>query len=439
MRRYTSRTNASGYKLNKSRQLERVIQGGLLVLITLMPFHAFLSVWLGSITGHQAIIQAWKEILLLLLAAVGAVLLIRDVEARDRLRTWPVMMAGLFALIALIVTAATRPSLTATAFGAKTDLEFLLAFVLAIVAASPGLVRRLVVAVLTTCTLVVGFGLLQVFVLPPNFLTGFGYGPDTIAPYQTVDPAIKSLRFASTLGGPNQLGTFLLLPMALAGVLAWRRHKWWCLAIVAGGAIVLVHTYSRAAWLGATTGAAVLILTLIPARSRIIAAAALAGAGVAAAFIIAQLLKTRDNLQYYIFHGNALFHNSRGSDYEHMASLRQGLTGSLAHPLGHGLGTAGPAVFHSGAGPVIENNYLQIAYETGLPGALAFILVLAATGRELAARAARYDLAAAALAALVGISITALFLPAWSDSSTALIFWICAGSVIGITPSSRHV
>src|SRR5215510_9004576 len=84
--------------------LERLIQLGLLALVALMPFHAFLSVWLGHLTGHQTIIQAWKEVLLLILSILGLILLIREPKIRHRLRTWPAVFAGAFALVALIVT-----------------------------------------------------------------------------------------------------------------------------------------------------------------------------------------------------------------------------------------------------------------------------------------------------------------------------------------------
>ena len=419
--------------------LRKGIQLGLVILVAVMPFHAFLSVWLGSLTHHQAIIQTWKELLLAIIAAMGVVLGLRDAETRDRLRTWPVLMAGLFVLIALVVTAATRPSFTAVAFGAKTDLEFLVAFVLAVMVATPSLIRRLTVAVLASAAVVVSFGLLQAHVLPPNFLTHFGYGPSTIVPYETIDPAIHTLRFAATLGGPNQLGTYLMLPLALGAVLAFRRRRWLWLLLVGAGALVLLDTYSRAAWLGALAGAIVLVLTLTPTRLRaglvaILGVLALVGAG-----LLAFLLKRSTRLQYYLYHGDKLLSSPISSDNQHLASIQNGLTGSLARPFGHGLGTAGPAVFHSGQGPIIENNYLQVAFETGWAGLLAFVLLLAATARELAARSRHHDLAAAALAALVGISVTALFLPAWTDSSTALIFWTVAGAVIGTSPDSRHV
>lgn len=417
-----------------TKTLERWIQTGLLVLVALMPFHAFLSVWLGSITHHQAIIQAWKEVLLLVLAVFGVVLLWREPEARDRLRSWPVLIAGLFAGIAVLVTVLTRPSLTTIAFGAKTDLEFLVAFMLAAIVARPWLEKRLVPAITIPAVLVVGFGLLQVYVLPPTFLTHFGYGPATIVPFETLGSA--ALRFPSTLGGPNQLGTYLILPAVLAALLAVRRRRWWWLLLPAGAVLVLIHTYSRAAWLGALCAVVVIVLGLMPTRARLIAAGVIGGLALVAALLIDRLVKAGSSLRNYILHSSTA-PGVQSSDTQHLSSIQQGLSLTLSRPLGHGLGTAGPTFFHTGHGIIIENYYLQLSYETGLAGVVIFILLLAASARELAHRAVHHDLAGATLAALVGVSVTSLFLPAWTDSSTALIIWTAAGAAIGLPGSSR--
>jgi hypothetical protein len=420
-------------------KLRQGIAGGLIAIVAIMPFHAFLSVWLGTLTGHEAIIEAWKEALLVLLALAAAYLALREPQSRDRLRSLPILLVALFIVVGFIVTAFTRPSFTAIAFGAKTDMEFLLAFVIAVLVATPRLVKRLTGVILATSAIVICFAVLQSTVLAPNFLSHFGYSKSTIVPYQTLDAGVSSLRFASTLGGPNQLGTFLILPMALAGVLSIRRRKYWLLVLDIAGGYALIHTYSRGAWLGALGAAIVVSIVSVSPRLRAKVAAGFGIAIVIASLTAAELVRKGSHLQYYIFHGENLFQSGGGSDYQHIQSLRTGLTDSLTDPVGHGLGSAGPAVFHSGTGIIIENNYLQISYETGWAGLAVFLALIASVGLELGRRSGRHDLAAAALAALVGISITALTLPAWTDSSTALIFWIASGAVIGLTPNTSHV
>ena len=404
-----------------------------------MPFHAFLSVWLGSFTHHQAVIQSWKEVLLVVLSALAASLLVSSPQARDRLRTWPVILAGAFALVASTVTLFSHASLTAVAFGAKTDFEFLVAFVLAVIASSAIIMRRLTWAILVPAAIVVGFGILQVTTLPADFLTHFGYGPATIQPFLVLDPAIGSLRFSSTLGGPNQLGTYLLLPMALAAIIAIRKRYWWLLAIPVLGLIPLLHTYSRAAWLGAVATALVVLALVTPRRLLAWLAGVVALCGIVAALLTDQLLKSGGNFQYYLLHSSLKWNSLRGSDFEHLNSLRTGVSETLAQPLGHGLGSAGPAVFHSGSGAVIESNYLQLSYESGLAGLALFVGILVSLAFELGRRAAANDIAAATLATLTGMCVTCIFLPSWTDSSTALIFWIAAGTVVGLSPETRRV
>ncbi len=420
--------------------LPRFIQLGLLLLVGLMPFHAFLSVWLGHITGHQTLIQAWKELLLLALTVTGLALILRDRQSRQRLLTTPLLLIGGFGLVALLVTAFAHPSPTAIAFGAKTDLEFLVAFALAYAVATPAFVRQLTRLTLAAASLVIAFGLCQIYLLPPDFLVTFGYGPATVPPYLVLDPAVSSLRFGATLGGPSQLGTYLILPLALAVIVAVRRRQWHLLALPIAGLPVLIHTYSRSAWLGMLAAAVIVTLVLTPPKRRLLTLSLAALTTSLGTALAARLLKTKTNLQYYLLHSSSLWHKFRGSDYQHLISQQTGLAAVLDAPLGHGLGTAGPATFHAGTTTIIESNYLQLAYETGLIGSGLFVAIVAATTVTLARRSSRLDLAAASLAALAGVSLTALVLPAWTDSTTALTIWIAAGTTCGLTlADTNHV
>jgi len=420
------------------QSLRRGIGTGLVVLVALMPFHAFLSVWLGTMTHHEQLIEAWKEILLVLLSAGTLWLVVKDDSTRDRLRSLPIYFIGPFALVAVLVTLFTRPSLTAVAYGAKTDMEFLVAFVLAALVSTPKLVRTLVWAVLVPACLVVAFGLLEFTVLPASFLAHFGYSAQTVRPYELLGGTARVLRFPSTLGGPNQLGTYLILPFALSLILAFRRRQWLWLVLALACLPVSIHAYSRGAWLGMIAAVIVTAFALTPRRLRLRSGLLVTGVAAAGAVAIGLLATRVTKLRYYIFHGTTS-PTAQSSDSQHLSSLKIGLDDTVHAPLGHGLGTAGPAVFHAHSGIIIENNFLQLSYETGIVGAVLFLAICLAAAVNLARRAGTIDLAAASLAALVGISITALFLPAWTDSSTALILWTAAGASLGLSPDSRHV
>jgi uncharacterized membrane protein len=57
------------------------------IIIVLMPFHGFLTVWGSSLVGHYTALRLWKETLLLL-CVVGAVyLLVADSKVRSQTLT----------------------------------------------------------------------------------------------------------------------------------------------------------------------------------------------------------------------------------------------------------------------------------------------------------------------------------------------------------------
>lgn len=404
---------------------------GLLALVAIMPFHAFLSVWAGHLFGHQAIWQSWKEVLLIVLAALAGLIAVREPGRLRRLRNPAVYAAAGFVAVGLVVSLAAHAELKGAVFGLKTDAEFLLAMVLAwLVADRPfaGMVRRIIIV---TCGAVIAFGVLQIYVLPADWLVHFGYGPQTIQPYLRVDPAIQAVRIVSTLGGPNQLGSFLLVPLCLVGWGLLRRPRVWQAIYLAAGIVVLWHTYARSAWLGAAVAAFVLIIARLPRRWRlrvVLLAMVVAAIGIQ---LLAAAATRNGHLQYYVLHETSHSTGVAASTDEHSAASRAGLRIAEHHLGGEGFGTAGPASFHSNHPFIPENNYLQLAIETGVAGLLLFMVVQVSTGWQLARRTVPHQLGVPLVSALIGIGTVNFFLQGWADSSTALVFWTAAGAALG--------
>jgi O-antigen ligase len=278
---------------------------------------------------------------------------------------------------------------------------------------------------------VIGFGLLQIYVLPANWLVHFGYGPHTIVPYQLVDPAVKSIRILSTLGGPNQLGSFLLLPLSLVIWRLMHRWQWWEPVYIVAGVIVLWHSYSRSAVLGLVAVLLVLLALRLPRRYLL----PLLIVAVLGAAIGVEILTTDANhlpkLQYYLFHQTLRDTGIQASTSTHASAFSQGLKVATQHPLGLGLGSAGPASFHSGHTLIPEDYYLQLAIETGVVGMVLFCALQLLVGWRLWLNAHRVFIAPALVATLAGIAVINLVLQGWADSSTALTFWGLAGSALG--------
>ncbi len=436
----TGRVGEGNVNSRKHSQLATAIQWGLIAIVTLMPFHAFLSVWLGSLNHHEAIIQAWKEVLLLILASATTLLVVREPHRLAKLRQPWILAAAAFIAVALTITAVARPPLAAIAFGLKTDLEFLLAAIIATLVASPKFTRRLIVAVIAGAGLVTAFDITQIFLLPPNFLTHFGYGPDTILPYQHIAAGTNALRFPATLGGPNQLGTYLILPLCLSIILSLWYRRWPLLVLTVASIISLTFTFSRGAWLGALLAVCYVSFRIIPHRFKRTYLLTASSLVILAAVLLPFVINRGGSLQYFLLHSSLATHSQANlSDSQHATSLKDGALAMLKNPFGHGLGTAGPATFHTANTNIIENNYLQIGYETGVLGLIAFIAVLALLLWDLMRRAKSQPLTVATTAALAGVSLVCLVLPAWTDSTTALIVWICAAAAASSSSEANHV
>jgi O-antigen ligase len=396
--------------------------------MTLMPLHAFLTVWAGHLVGHQAIWQGWKEVVVVLVAVAAGWQFATQPKLRARLHQPLMYLIAVFILLALIITVFARPELAAAALGLKVDVEFLVLFVAAFTLSTPGLRQRLTQILLAASGAVIGFGVLQATVLPKDFLSHFGYGPDTILPYLSVDPIIPAVRIISTLGGPNQLGSFLILPLCLVTALMLRRLRWWQPIYLLAGMAVMWHTHSRAAWLGLAVGLVITIMMNLPRRWRIWMVLLTVVTG---ALGLQLLIQNAGNsqLQYYLFHGSLRNNGIATSTDLHRSALESGLDRSLQHPLGEGLGTAGPASFQSAHPFIPESYYLQLAVETGIAGLLIFAALELMLARQLV-RQNQPD-RQALLGALAGMAVVNLFLHGWADSSTALTFWALAGASLG--------
>jgi O-antigen ligase len=419
------------------KRAQAIIAGGLIVLVAVMPFHAFFAVWLGSITGHQAIWQGWKEVLAVILVFCSLVIVTRSTAARQRLSSPLNLLIVAFAAVAMLVTVLTRPNLSGVIYGFKTDLEFLVLFLIAQLAANRKLKHNLTNIILITGTITAVIGLALVTILPHGCLSHFGYSAKTILPFELVDPAITAIRTPSTLGGPNQFGSFLIIPLCLAVGLMVRRFRWWqpvVIALTIGGIWV---SYSRIALIGAVIGVIITVLAALP-RRQVVTAGFIAIVLVAIGAVgITNLSHGDSKLQYYVLHQSNVALDKRASTTEHISSFTQGISMLGAAPLGRGLGTAGPASYHSASPFIPESFYLQLGIETGVIGLILFVAIILQLGAQLW-RCRRQEVGPGVVGALVGISIVNLVLHGWADASTAFIFWILAGVVIGVAHSDRE-
>lgn len=415
-----------------------------ILIILLMPFHAFLTVWAAHIFGHYTAFRLWKEVILVFLGIAAVFLLATDHKIRTHtLSRRLVWLIGAYVLVnivwGLLAWHAQAVTGKALGYGLIVNLRFLIFFLVSW-AVSLRLARmhsHWQWIVLWPSFIVIVFGLLQVFVLPKEFLAHFGYGPDTIPPYETINHNSHYLRIASTLRGANPLGAYLIVPISFLTVLLLRRRiEKRQIALLACAVICLFFSFSRSAWIGALISFVIAVLFCVHSvRAKRWALYGAVGFIVVAAGLFVGL-RHSGHFQNFVFHTEDRSTVKVSSNDDHASALKRGVEDVVHEPQGRGTGTAGPASVYNTGHPVriAEDYYLQIGQETGLLGLAMFVLINVGVGALLWVR--RNDsLALALFASLVGISFVNLLAHAWTDDTLAYIWWGLAG--IAMAPHPR--
>ena len=408
------------------------------VILVLLPVHAFLSTWGGTTAGPLLVWKSWKEILLAcLVPIVGAVCWLRpDITKRITASklNWAVVA---YTALTFIMTFVSSASSNAAIAGLLMNLRFLAMFVLGELLLASG--ARWVVKLKTGATSwLVATGVflgvlavLQVTVVPKNYLAQFGYSKDTtIAPYILVDQDPNALRAFATMRGPNTLAAYLLLPLAVALLMCWQNKRaWWAFCSAGVMIIALVLTGSRSAWLGAAAMFVVVAYAILPHQKLLSWLKFGTIPVIAIVTLVLWLAITVPAVRLAVFHsgGNGQAESlTEGSSDKHLQATLNGARIALMHPLGLGVGAAGPASFYNtNGGSIPENYYVQIAEEVGLIGLVLFLAINFHVGRILWRQ--KELLPRALFASFIGISVINLFLHGWADDPTAMTWWAIAG------------
>jgi len=417
-------------------------------LVALVPFHAFLTVWLASNFGHYTAFRLWIEVVIdLLFLGVLYVVWERKIRLSNKQARWlwwlGVGYVTVHVLLGIIALSQHTVNLAALGDGLVLNLRLLAIFWIAaaLTSQSDWLRKHWLQLLLWPALIVVLFGLLQHFVLPIDFLHHFGYGPKTILPYETVNQKLSLVRVMSTQRGANPLGAYLVVVIAML-VAAWIRFKKWRVVLsifLPATLIVLFFTYSRSAWLGSILAAAVVAwLSMNNEKVK------------QGLTILIGMILIAGGVSVLLLHNNSRFedvflHTDRqstvvSSNYNHVSALKSGLHDIAHNPLGRGPGMAGPASTHNDhPARIAENYYVQLGQEVGILGAGIFIAINVIVGGMLW-RQRKDPLAVALFASLLGITLINLFSHAWTDDTLAIIWWVLAGvaSSSGIIKPVKH-
>lgn len=408
-----------------------------LIILLLMPFHEFLTTWLASNFGHIYLFRIWKEIVLLLISPIIIYLALTNKNLKKwLLKDKLIRLILLFTVIAIILGVVgyyqKRVNLSALAAGAIIDLRLFLIFLFSLVITyySDFFKKYWKQILIYPALAVIAFGIAQLF-LPIDFLRHFGYGPNTIPAFQTVDQQLGLHRIQSTLRGANPFGTYLIL---IAPIFIFFSTRDRIVRIVSSliSLIAMFFTYSRSAYIGLAITIGIIFYYLkfennpFFIKYKKVVYYLIIGVVILA---IAGLLAFRNNPTFdnIFFHTNKYSKASTSSNSVRLSDLKTNSMNMIDNPLGQGLGVAGPASVHNNHPAMIaENFYIQIGQETGVLGLIIFLAINIIVGYRLFVQR-RDPLSLFLLASLVGISAVNMVSHAWADDTLSLIWWALAG------------
>lgn len=420
----------------KSRFLERSLAAVLLFIAIGMTIHTPLTLWLGTLfPPYELLLKAWKEILM----GVGFVLLIvaaAQKKAIDTLLNDRIMQLCLvFAGIHFVMMAVFQNGLDTAGAGLLIDLRYILYFVLVygFVTLFPSYRRLFITAFAIGAVVILSFAVLQVFVLPKDILSHIGYSLSTISPYLTVDENHDYIRINSFLRGPNPLGAYavICLALVLATVGKWklgRQGKIVAGLIAVAALVALWASYSRSSAIAAVAVIAVVGLIVVTPKIRKLLALGAIGVVIVASGLVVVFRDTP-------FVANVILHNdpTTGADVDsnagHAESLADGTSRMIAQPFGAGIGSTGSASLLGDKPLIIENQYLLVAHEVGWVGLAIFTWLFYEIMKRLWQRRDS-SLALGMFGSGIGLAIIGLLLPVWTDDTVSIVWWGLAAVAI---------
>lgn len=422
-----------------SKLLERTLAGLLLVIAAGMVIHTPLTLWLGlQFPGYELLIKSWKELLMGLGLVLLIVIAVRMKKVGDLLADKLLQVSLMYAGLHFVMMMIFQNGLQTAGAGLLIDLRYVLYFVLVygFIRLFPSY-RRLFITVLTGgAVVVIGFALLQVSVLPKDFLAHIGYSKQTIAPYLTVDENHNYIRINSTLRGPNPLGAYVVIMIGLltAFVTRWRLHR---RALVVAGLsfialiITLNAAYSRSSTIAVVVAVALVAFVAAPTRWKKRLAIVTIALGLV---VIGGLFMAKDSsfVQNVILHDNPTTGSSVDSNAGHAESLIDGTERLIRQPFGAGIGSTGSASLIGDKPLIIENQYLLVAHEVGWIGLALFVWLYVLVMNRLWQRRTS-ALALGVFASGIGLAIIGLLLPVWTDDTVSIVWWGLAGVAVAST------
>lgn len=425
-------------------------------LLFLLPFQAFLQVWLRFKLGlpleQVFYLSLWKEFLVATLILLAGLKIALEKKVPFKILTLDKLIFGFF-LLALLYFFAFGGGLEQKITGLRYDLEFFGIYFLArIFQFSKYQIKAFLGIFLGTAAVAVVFGLLQVSLIPPDFLVKLGYSGSfeeylktgIIPTYEPLSSALSNLyRIQSTFPGDLQFSSYLILVVTFLGAIVLfskTKTKIYLAIPLLASAIALAATFTRSAWIGFVFAGFAILLIFVKRKIYIILPAI---ALIVLSFASFKMLLENKTFETLILHGEVRGGELFGSTEGHKSAFGEAVNIIVQNPLGKGVGTAGPASKVGEKVVIPESWYLQILIEFGVLGLILFVGIIISLGKKLyliyqkAKDPLPKMLALGLLGALIGLSVQNLFLHTWADTATAYPFWLFAGLLVALFGKER--
>ncbi len=427
-----------------NNRLVRINQKLFILALGLVTLQTPLVVLLWSrLPSYALVFKSAADFVIIINSLISLYLVIKNWSKFRRYKTL-LILTGVYILITAIAGLLTWGQWKSLLAGLVIDLRYILILISGLVLGvlDENWSERVVKIVLRLGLIVTAFALLQVTVLPRDFLKNFGYSAETIQPYLVIDQNDAYVRINSTLRGPNPLGALAVIVIALTLSRFYhdgeiKRADKTNLALILLAGLALLNSHSRSAWLAGALVVVVCLVFYFKSARQLVRWSVIAGVGLVVLGLGFLIIKDDnhslvDEFQHLLLHDNAET-SHMSSDEERKSSLTTALNLIKDRPiLGHGVGSAGSASLmrKDGKELIIENQFLFVWYEAGLVGLLAFTSLYGTVLFSLFKL--RHDWIAFGLfISGVGLAVIGMFLPVFVDSAVAVTWWGLSGATIG--------
>lgn len=416
--------------------IKRLPVWGVYGLLAYMPFHIFLSQSLSLATGG---LNGWKigKDVFLGLAVLLTIFLVWYFKKNTKIFTTFVGLTVLYGAVHLVIWQLNPnifrdTALLGTVYNVRVFCYAILGSGAVLLSPKSFPQGRLVKYIIGISTVVCALGILQYF-LPKDILTHFGYSVARgVKPNFFINDDINYPRIMSTIRDPNSLGAFLILPTLLLASLYGKvkqEKKRLIRGLLLLHALILLLTFSRAAWVGIIISGLTLLIISNKKKASFLLKQYWT---ILVALIILFGVGLYSQRQSYFVRSVVFRIDDKNkptdpdSDQLHVYFIEKGVNGVMQKPMGYGPGTAGiVSIQNENGGTLTENYYIQIAHEVGVFGLLIFVMAWGYVIKLLVQ--ARSVLGTVLVASACAYAVMAMVMHLWSNEAVAAQWWILAG------------